>query len=185
MTEPNDPDAWQRNYEAKLANIAERNERMIEELEQVQATERSKDGQISVTVNNQGALADLQLGNALRQREGSEVAGEVLRLVSAAQAKVADAVRQGMEPYLGGTAAMDYVVDHLSAAQAPPEPQGFTPGGGGAPDAASFLRTTWENDEGGQDSPPQSSGPAQQPPQRPSRPTDDEDDDFGGGSILR
>ncbi|MQA08498.1 MAG: hypothetical protein GEU98_08080 [Pseudonocardiaceae bacterium] len=174
MSEPIDPDAWQRGYETKLAGIEQRNERMTEELQQVRVTERSTDGQVSVTVNNHGALVDLQLGEALRQRDGSAVAGEVVRLASVAQGKVADAVRRAMQPYIGGTEAMNYLVDRMRAAQPPEEPQGYTPGGGGYSDADSFLRSN--NADGDPESP--------QPPPRPPRPSHD-DDDFGGGSILR
>ncbi len=89
MTEPpHDADAWQRNYETKLAEIEQRNERMQQELDDVEVTERSSDGAISVTVNSQGNLTDLQLADVLRRRDGKSVSQEVLRLVSTARPRV-------------------------------------------------------------------------------------------------
>lgn len=116
MTEPQDADAWQRNYENKLAEIEQRNERMQEELDDVEVTERSSDGAISVTVNSQGNLTDLQLGDALRRRDGKSVSQEVLRLTSTAQSRIADKVKDVMDPYIGGTEAMDHVMGKLRSA---------------------------------------------------------------------
>ena len=123
-TPPPDADEWQRNYQQKLAEVERRNEEMTEQVNNIEITERSGDRQISVTVNNQGNLTDLKLGDSLRQRGGQEVSAEVLQLVGTAQGRVAEQVREAMEPYIGGTAAMDHLVTGIRSAPENPDEGG-------------------------------------------------------------
>lgn len=126
---PPDADEWQRNYQQKLAEAERRNEEMTEQVNNIEATERSSDRQISVTVNNQGNLTGLELGNSLRQRGGQEVSAEVLQLVGTAQGRVAEQVREAMEPYIGGSAAMDHLVTGIRSAPETSEESGGTSSG--------------------------------------------------------
>ena len=192
MTEPpHDADAWQRNYETKLAEIEQRNERMQQELDDVEVTERSSDGAISVTVNSQGNLTDLQLADVLRRRDGKSVSEEVLRLVSTAQGRIADKVQEVMDPYIGGTQAMDHVMGKLrsatpttpkeqapasgsSGSSAPPPPQ--RPSGPAGPPASGPPSA-------GSQGPPSGSQPSHGGYRRNNNPWDD-DEDFSQGSFL-
>lgn len=145
MAHPSDADAWQRQYEGKLAEIERRNEQMSEELERLQITERSSDGKVSVTVNSQGNLTDLVLGDSLRQRGGQEVAAEVLRLVSVAQGRIADQVRETMQPYLAGSEVLEHVLGKVRSA---PQGAGAQPPSSPAPSRRSYPDDDdddWEN----------------------------------------
>ena len=179
MTEPpHDADAWQRNYENKLAEIEQRNERMQQELDDVEVTERSSDGAISVTVNSQGNLTDLQLGDILRRRDGKSVSQEVLRLVSTAQGRIADKVQEVMDPYIGGTEAMDHVMGKLRSATPTQPKEQAAPSSSSAPPPPQ------------QPSGPASSGPPPSGLQDPrggfgrNRNPWDDDEDFSQGSFL-
>lgn len=173
-----DPDQILNQYEGKLAEAQRKSDALRESLANLRVTERSADGQIIVTVNDAGNLVDLKLGNALQRRDGDSVAQEVLRVVQAAQSRVAATVQEAMAPMLGADSeAMHFMMDKLRSAQPPPPPQ-HVPGDGG---------------HGGQprlgaiedDAPPPPPPPPVPPrPQRP-RPPQDDDDDFSDRGFLR
>lgn len=115
-----DPDHLLRQYGGKLAGTQRKSEAVRETMAGLRVTERSADGQIAVTVNDAGNLVDLHLGEALRRKEGQAVAQEVLRVVQAAQSRVAATVQEAMTPLLGGDSqAMSFMVDRLHSAQPP------------------------------------------------------------------
>jgi DNA-binding protein YbaB len=97
-----DPDQILSQYEGKLAEAQRKSEAIKENLANLRVTERSADGQITVTVNDAGNLVDLKLGTSLQRRDGDTVGQEVLRVVQAAQSRVATAVQEAMSPVLGG-----------------------------------------------------------------------------------
>lgn len=122
-----DPDQILANYEGTLAEAQRRSDAIRETLATLQVTERSADGQISVTVNDAGNLVDLKLGSALQRRDGDAVSREVLRVVQAAQGRVATTVREAMAPLMGADSeAMHMMMDRLQSAQPeasrPPQP---------------------------------------------------------------
>ena len=122
-----DPDQVLATYEGTLAEAQRRSDAIRETLASLQVTERSADGQISVTVNDAGNLVDLRLGNALQRRDGDTVSREVLRVVQAAQGRVATTVQEAMAPLLGADSeAMHMMMDKLRSAQPeasrPPQP---------------------------------------------------------------
>lgn len=167
-----DPDHLLRQYEGKLAEAQRKSEAIRETMAGLRVTERSADGQITVTVNDAGNLVDLHLGSALQRKDGQAVAQEVLRVVQAAQSRVAATVQQAMTPLLGGDSqAMDFMVDRLRSAQPPPPPAA---GGYGAE-----LRFGPVED----DTPP----PPRPVPPRETRPRHQrpDDDDFSQGGFLR
>ncbi|MDT7787914.1 MAG: hypothetical protein QOF58_6333 [Pseudonocardiales bacterium] len=164
-----DPGQILANYEGTLAEARRRGDAIRETLATLQVTERSADGQISVTVNDAGNLVDLRLGNALQRKDGDTVGREVLRVVRAAQGRVAETVQEAMTPLMGADSeAMHMMMDKLRSAQPPAEPQS----------------PSWGPRESGlgriEDDQPRASRPPQ-PPRRP----DDEDEDFGDGGYLR
>ncbi|TWP52545.1 YbaB/EbfC family nucleoid-associated protein [Lentzea tibetensis] len=168
-----DPDQILSQYEGKLAEAQRKSEAIKESLANLRVTERSADGQITVTVNDAGNLVDLKLGSALQRKDGDAVGQDVLRVVQAAQSRVASAVQEAMSPVLGGddSEAMHFMMDKLRSAQPPPPPQ-YVPGGGGYGAGPQFGAI--------EDDVP----PPPPRPQRPARPQDD-DEDFGNGGFLR
>jgi DNA-binding protein YbaB len=159
-------------YEGTLAEAQRKSDAIREGLAGLQVTERSADRQITVTVNDVGNLVDLRLGNALQRKNGAAVGQDVLRVVQAAQSRVATAVQEAMSPVLGGedSEAMHFMMDKLRSAQ-PPPPES-TQGGWGA-DQPRF-------DSIEDDTPPP-------PSRRPSPPPVPRHDDYdlGDGGFLR
>jgi DNA-binding protein YbaB len=117
-----DPEQVLRGYEDTLVEATRKSEAIREGMANLLVTERSADGQISVTVNDAGNLVDLRLGNALQSRDGAAVGQEVLRVVRAAQGRIATAVQEAMAPLLGeDSEAMRFMVDRLRGAEPAPE----------------------------------------------------------------
>ncbi|ANZ42217.1 hypothetical protein BBK82_46090 [Lentzea guizhouensis] len=163
-----DPEQILANYEGTLAAAQRRSDAIRETLATLQVTERSADGQISVTVNDAGNLVDLKLGNALQRRDGDTVSREVLRVVQAAQGRVASTVQEAMAPLMGADSeAMHMMMDKLRSAQ-PPADAPWSPPHSGLGQI--------------EDDTPPPPPPAPRPP-RPHRP--DDDDDFSDGGFLR
>ncbi|GLZ31931.1 hypothetical protein Lesp02_41190 [Lentzea sp. NBRC 105346] len=171
-----DPDQILSQYEGKLAEAQRKSDAIRESLANLRVTERSADGQITVTVNDAGNLVDLKLGNALQRKDGDTVGQEVLRVVQAAQSRVATAVQEALSPVLGGDSeAMHFMVDKLRSAQPPPPPQ-YVAGGGGYGSGQPRLGSLED------DAPPPPPPPRARPP-RPHR--GDDDGDFSDEGFLR
>ncbi|WP_394616528.1 YbaB/EbfC family nucleoid-associated protein [Lentzea sp. JNUCC 0626] len=172
-----DPDQILNQYEGKLAEAQRKSDAIRETLANLRVMERSADGQIVVTVNDAGNLVDLKLGNSLQRREGDIVAQEVLRVLQAAQSRVAATVQEAMSPMLGADSeAMHFMMDKLRSAQPPPSPQ-YMPGGGGYGEGPPRLGAI-------EDDAPPPPPPVPPRPQRP-RPPQDDDDDFSNKGFLR
>lgn len=170
-----DPDQILNQYEGRLAEAQRKSDAIRESLANLRVVERSADGQIAVTVNDAGNLVDLKLGSSLQRRDGDSVAQEVLRVLQAAQSRVAATVQEAMSPMLGADSdAMHFMMDKLRSAQPPPQPQ-YVPGGGGQSRLGAIE----------DDAPPPPPPPPVPPrPQRP-RPPQDDDDDFSDRGFLR
>jgi DNA-binding protein YbaB len=181
-----DPEQLLSQYEGKLAEAQAKSDAIRENLAHLQVTERSPDGQITVTVNDAGNLVGLQLGQALQRKDGAVVAQDIMRTLQAAQSRVANTVQESMAPLLGADSeAMHMMMDKLRSAQPPPPPVQYGQGGGSWGPTESRLGAI--EDEGAPPPPPparpQPPRPPQQPPRR--RPVEDDDDDFGNGGFLR
>ncbi|MEU5697064.1 YbaB/EbfC family nucleoid-associated protein [Actinosynnema sp. NPDC020468] len=168
-----DPDRILNEYEGKLAEARRKSDAIREGLANLRVTERSPDGQITVTVNDAGNLVGLDLGNSLQRKDGATVGQEVLRVVQAAQTRLAGAVQEAMAPSLGADSeAMRFLVDRLRSAH-PDVPQAA---GWGTPSSG-----IGRIEEDVPPPPPPFRRPPPPPP-RPQRPAE-EDDDFGGGFL--
>ncbi|MDX8141106.1 YbaB/EbfC family nucleoid-associated protein [Lentzea sp. BCCO 10_0061] len=176
-----DPEQLLSQYEGKLAEAQAKSDAIRENLAAMQVTERSPDGQITVTVNDAGNLVGLQLGQALQRKDGAAVAQDILRTLQAAQSKVANTVQESMAPLIGADSeAMHMMMDKLRSAQPPPPAEQYVPGGGGGGWGPTEQRLGAIEDDGG---PPQAR--PQQPPQPPRRRPVEDDDDFSDGGFLR
>jgi DNA-binding protein YbaB len=162
-----DPEQILTRYEGTLAEAQRRSDAIRDNLSSLRVTERSPDGQITVTVNDAGNLVHLTLGNALQRKDGTTVGQDVLRTIQAAQSRIADTVQEAMTPLIGADSeAMRFMVDNLrSAHPAPPTDNG------------------WGTTESSMGTIEDESPPPRQPPPRPPTPRDDED--FNEGGFLR
>lgn len=170
MSYPTDPDELIAGYEQQLAAAEQKATRIREELDGVQITERSPSG-ATVTVNATGNPQNIEVSDELAARGGRAVTSEIMRALSAAQAKVAGRVEQAMQPYLGGTEAMERTIAGVRSAHPVP---------GDGPARQAPQETYRFNDEPDETPPP----PAKPNPPRP-RPRGDNDDDDFGGPIMR
>lgn len=171
-----DPSQIFAQYEGKLAEAQRKSEDIRSGLADLRVTERSTDGQIVVSVNSSGNLVDIQLGDSLQRREPSSVGPDILRAVQAAQNRVAGALREAMNPMLGDSAAMDFMIGQVRSAQPPPPPE-YVAGGGGyvSPEQRSAFDT-----RSYEDTPP----PVPPRPQARHRSVDD-GEDFDDHGFLR
>lgn len=174
-----DPEQLLSQYEGKLAEAQAKSDAIRENLAGLHVTERSPDGQITVTVNDAGNLVGLQLGQALQRKDGAAVAQDIMRTLQAAQSRVANTVQESMAPLLGADSeAMHMMMDKLRSAQPPPPVEQY--GQGSRSWGPSEPRLGAIEDDG---PPPPPPARPQQPPRR--RPVEDDDDDFGNGGFLR
>ena len=77
-------DDWQAGIEARAAQARE----LAARLGALTATARSDDGLVSVTVGPSGAITDLELTEAIRERPAADTARAILATVRAAQASL-------------------------------------------------------------------------------------------------
>jgi DNA-binding protein YbaB len=95
-------------YDKVRANLAA----MRARLREAEASARSKDGGIELTVGPQGALRSLTIDpRAYRKLSPTELAGEILRLSEAATAEVRKQLRDVMAPFLPAGVSYEQVAD--------------------------------------------------------------------------
>ncbi|QFU94135.1 YbaB/EbfC family nucleoid-associated protein [Amycolatopsis sp. YIM 10] len=176
------PDQLFADFEAKLAETQRKAEQMRAEIETVTVSERSKDGQIKVTVNHAGNLTGLEIGPIARTK--ADLDQQIMRTMQAAQSKLADAMRGGV-PSIAGTETMAELIEQLNAAYPEPEPTDYIEGGYLPPDEAS--RFVAEHDTPAPPAPLAATPPpAPERRPRPARPAEDphDDDYFSGNDFL-
>ncbi|AXB46697.1 YbaB/EbfC family nucleoid-associated protein [Amycolatopsis albispora] len=142
------PDQLFADFEAKLAETQRKAEQMRAEIEQISVSERSKDGQIKVTVNHAGNLTGLEIGPIARTK--ADLDQQIMRTMQTAQSKLAEAMQGGV-PSIAGTETMAELIEQLNAAYPEPEPDDYIEGGGGygtAPDDDYFSGNDFLTDEG-------------------------------------
>jgi DNA-binding protein YbaB len=86
MFEERQVDEWQEGFERRAARAREMAARMAG----LQASARSSDGLIEVTVGRSGELTDLTLSEQTRHRSAASLARAILATVADARAELAD-----------------------------------------------------------------------------------------------
>jgi DNA-binding protein YbaB len=167
------------DFEARMAESQRKAERMVDEIEAVSVSERSKDGQIGVKVDHAGNLVGLEIGMSVRDKP--DLAEEILRTVKAAQSKLAAAMQAGVTDPVGPE-VMDQLVSRLQQTFPAPEPEGFVSPPAPARDGDRFVP------EEERQLPPAPKPPKPPEPPRAPRPQADnghDDDYFSDGDYLR
>ncbi|MBN6036179.1 YbaB/EbfC family nucleoid-associated protein [Amycolatopsis sp. 195334CR] len=178
------PDQLFADFEAKLAETQRKAEQMRAEIETVSVSERSKDGQIKVTVNHAGNLTGLEIGPIARAK--ADLDQQIMRTMQAAQSKLAEAMRGGV-PSIAGTETMAELIEQLNAAYPEPEPTDYVEGGYAPTDEGSRFVAEHESPAPAPAAtPPPPAAPAPERRPRPARPTEDahDDDYFSGNDFL-
>jgi DNA-binding protein YbaB len=96
-----DPEQLFTDYEAKLDEVQRKAEQITASLKATAVTERSDDGQVTVTVNAAGNVTDLRIGPSSRQ--GPDLAQSIMTTMRRAQSRLADAVQRTVPPTVGTT----------------------------------------------------------------------------------
>jgi hypothetical protein len=94
-----DPEHLLADFETRMAATTRTAEQVRTSLDAVNATARSGDGKVVVTVNASGNVVDLRLPDG-------DLAATVLNTIRRAQSQLADAVRTAMPAELDGTAVL-------------------------------------------------------------------------------
>lgn len=166
------PDQLFTDYDAKLKAAQENADRLRSEMDGVSVTERSKDGQLTVTVNHAGNLTNLEIGAGAREKPS--LAQDVMRLVQLAQSKLADAVSAAVPS--AGPETRKELVGYLHSEYPEPAQEGYVEGGFDeqAAEASRFVPEA------------EATTPKPPPPPRQARPAPAaQDDDYFGGGFLR
>ncbi len=157
-----DPEQLFADYESKLADVQRKAEQVSAGLKAAAVTERSEDGQVSVTVNASGNVTDLRIAPGTRQ--GPELAQTIMVIMRRAQSRLAEAVQRTV-PATSGTGLMTELTDQYRRTYPapPPEPRG----------PRRTMRLGAENE----------AAPLARPPRR--RPAPGDDTDYSDRGLLR
>jgi DNA-binding protein YbaB len=104
-----DPESVLQSFEARVAEQTQRALTLSSALEAAEVTVRSEGGEVTVTVNSAGGLADLEFHAAADKVSRAELASLVLSTSRRAQAKLATQVAELTASLYGassGTAAL-------------------------------------------------------------------------------
>lgn len=157
-----DPEQLFADHEARLADVQRKAEQVTAGLKAAVVTERSDDGQVTVTVNASGNVTDLRITPGGRQ--GPDLAQSIMITMRRAQSRLADAVQRTV-PATVGTTMMTELTDQYRRTYPapPPEPRG----------PQRTMRIGAE--------------PGPQPPARPPRrrPEPGDDTDYSDRGLLR
>lgn len=130
-------------WAAGVAAKAERYQDMQRQVTAVSATETSRDGVVSVTVDSAGAVTDLRITDQVRGMAGADVAQLVLTTMRRAQSRITGQVADIMQATVGDdTQTVDAVVSNFRNRFPEPEPE--RPRGH---DVVQDRRIGYQNDE--------------------------------------
>jgi DNA-binding protein YbaB len=153
-------------YLSRVGDIQQRAEQAQAQIKQMRAQASSPDGTVSVTIAPGGRLEELTLTPQALGHGHQRLATLITETIRAGHAAAAQQVRDAMEPLVGGTPAMEFLSEQMSAAE--------------LDDPADRLAMPPDQPPPPAARPPYSAPPR---PQRPQRP--DDDDGWQSDSILR
>jgi len=90
-------DGWQAKIEARAAKVRELSERLAG----LEATARSEDGLVQVTVGSSGVMTDLRLDDGVRRHSGQWIADQILAVSKAARRELASTVEAATNEAMG------------------------------------------------------------------------------------
>lgn len=97
------------DLEAKARDLARRSREVQDGIRAAEATERSPNGWVTVTVAPNGALRDIEFSLPGGGVSDADLGETVMATVRRARAKVARRVAEVVEPEFAGTAAMEFM----------------------------------------------------------------------------
>ncbi|MEU5851114.1 YbaB/EbfC family nucleoid-associated protein [Saccharopolyspora shandongensis] len=175
-------------WQERAAEKAEKFGRMQQEIEQISATETSRDGAIQATIGSNGILQDIQLSDNAAKRPMAKLGAEIMRAVQAAQAKIPTLMQQAVSNTVGldDVAAQHVLTQARKNFPEPPEDEPEAPRSHGHEVREMQFGTADDYEEPANRPTPPAARPAPPQQQQPARRPDDFDDgDFSNQSFLR
>jgi len=120
-----DPDALMRQWNEQIQAKLRQADEMKQVANAVQVTQRSSDGSVSVTVDQNGIVSALDLTDAALRKRPAQLSSEILGAMRTAQAQIAARMQEVMAPIIGGdSATMDALMGGYQERfpEPPPEP---------------------------------------------------------------
>ncbi|GGU75922.1 hypothetical protein GCM10010178_79040 [Lentzea flava] len=111
----------------RVNDIQARAEETQAQLKALRAHVSSPDRSVSVTMAPGGRLEKLSLTPAAMRMSPDQLAAMITNTVQNAHAAVAEQMQATMQPLIGGTSAMDFLREHVTAAQQPEEAEDQQP----------------------------------------------------------
>lgn len=105
----------------RVNDIQARAEETQAQLKALRAHVSSSDRSVSVTMAPGGRLDKLSLTPAAMRMSPEQLAAVITDTIHSGQAAVAEQMQATMQPLIGGTSAMDFLREQVTAAQLPQE----------------------------------------------------------------
>ncbi|MFD9703832.1 YbaB/EbfC family nucleoid-associated protein [Lentzea sp. NPDC059081] len=109
------------DYLRRVTEIQQRAEETQAQLKALRATVSSPDRSVTATTAPGGRLERLSLAPSAMRMSPEQLAALITETVGRGQAAVAQQMEATMQPLIGGTPAMDFLRDQVTAAQQPEE----------------------------------------------------------------
>lgn len=97
-----DPDAMMRQWNEQIQAKLKQADEMKQVANAVKVTQRSSDGSVSVTVDQNGIVSALDLTDAALRKQPAQLSSEILGAMRTAQAQIASRMQEVMAPIIGG-----------------------------------------------------------------------------------
>jgi DNA-binding protein YbaB len=108
-------------YMRRVTDIQQKAEETQAQLKALRANVSSPDRSVTVTMAPGGRLEKLSLTPSAMRMSHEQLAAMITETVSRGHAAVAEQMEATMQPLIGGTPAMDFLRDQVTAAQQPEE----------------------------------------------------------------
>jgi DNA-binding protein YbaB len=123
-----DPDAMMRQWNEQIQAKLKQADEMKQVANAVKVTQRSSDGSVSVTVDQNGVVSALDLTDAALRKQPAQLSAEILGAMRTAQAQIASRMQEVMAPIIGGdSATMDALMGGYHERFPEPEPEDPAP----------------------------------------------------------
>jgi DNA-binding protein YbaB len=100
-----DPDAMMRQWNEQIQAKLKQADEMKQVANAVKVTQRSSDGSVSVTVDQNGVVSALDLTDAALRKQPAQLSAEILGAMRTAQAQIAAKMQEVMAPIIGDDSA--------------------------------------------------------------------------------
>jgi DNA-binding protein YbaB len=118
-----DPDAMMRQWNEQIQAKLKQADEMKQVANAVKVTQRSSDGSVSVTVDQNGVVSALDLTDAALRKQPAQLSAEILGAMRTAQAQIAAKMQEVMAPIIGGDSqTMDALMGGYHERFPEPEP---------------------------------------------------------------